>query len=117
MHLAAQPLQQGSKHGDIEIAGHVAQGDEMRREQRRHHQRQGGILGAADRIAADERIAAPDVSSRPVPGRHQGTAVEKEAFMGETITEAALTALPCAAYRMSMITNLLQKGWYFTLLK
>jgi hypothetical protein len=38
-------------------------------------------------------------------------------FMGETILEAALTAPPATAYKMSMTTNLLQKGWYFTLLK
>jgi len=31
--------------------------------------------------------------------------------------EAALTALPSLAYKMFMTTNLLQKGWYFTLLK
>jgi hypothetical protein len=37
--------------------------------------------------------------------------------MGATILEAALTAPPDAAYRMAMTTNLLQKGWYFTLLK
>jgi hypothetical protein len=37
--------------------------------------------------------------------------------MDETILEAALTALPSPAYTMSMTTNLLQKGWYFTLLK
>jgi hypothetical protein len=37
--------------------------------------------------------------------------------MGRTIREAALTAPPRAAYTISMTTNLLQKGWYFTLLK
>ena len=36
--------------------------------------------------------------------------------MEATITEAALTALPSQRYRMRMTTNLLQKGWYFTLL-
>jgi predicted metalloendopeptidase len=39
-----------------------------------------------------------------------------EAFMDTTITEAALTAPPSRRYRMRMTTNLLQKGWYFTLL-
>jgi len=34
-----------------------------------------------------------------------------------TILEASLTAPPRWAYTMSMTTNLLQKGWYFTLLK
>ena len=57
------------------------------------------------------------ISLSPVLGRHQGAAVEREALMGETITEAALTAPPRADYRMTMTTNLLQKGWYFTLLK
>jgi hypothetical protein len=56
-------------------------------------------------------------SLSPVLGRHQGAAVEREVFMGATILEAALTAPPAAAYRMAMTTNLLQKGWYFTLLK
>ncbi len=36
--------------------------------------------------------------------------------MAATITEAALTAPPSRRYRMRMTTNLLQKGWYFTLL-
>lgn len=53
----------------------------------------------------------------PVLGRHQGAAVEREAFMGKTIVEAALTAPQSRAYTISMTTNLLQKGWYFTLLK
>ena len=48
------------KHRDVEIGRHVAQGDEMRRQQRRHHQRQHGVLRAADRIGADERPAAAD---------------------------------------------------------
>jgi len=37
--------------------------------------------------------------------------------MGKTIVEAALTAPLSPAYKMPMTTNLLQKGWYFTLLK
>jgi len=37
--------------------------------------------------------------------------------MGMTILEASLTAPPPRAYTMFMTTNLLQKGWYFTLLK
>jgi len=37
--------------------------------------------------------------------------------MGGTIAEAALTAPSCAAYKIIMTMNLLQKGWYFTLLK
>jgi hypothetical protein len=37
--------------------------------------------------------------------------------MDETILEGALTAPPPRAYTMAMTTNLLQKGWYFTLLK
>ena len=37
--------------------------------------------------------------------------------MAATITEVALTAPPLRGYRMRMTTNLLQKGWYFTLLK
>jgi hypothetical protein len=37
--------------------------------------------------------------------------------MDATIQEAALTAPPSEAYIMAMTTNLLQKGWYFTLLK
>ena len=53
----------------------------------------------------------------PVSGRHQGAAARREAFMKATITEAALTAPSCAAYKMIMTMNLLQKGWYFTLLK
>ena len=57
------------------------------------------------------------ISLLPVLGRHQGAAVEREEFMGGTITEAALTAPPATDYTMAMITNLLQKGWYFTLLK
>jgi hypothetical protein len=36
--------------------------------------------------------------------------------MAVTITEAALTAPPSQGYRIAMTTNLLQKGWYFTLL-
>ena len=36
--------------------------------------------------------------------------------MEATITEAALTAPLSRRYRMGMTTNLLQKGWYFTLL-
>jgi len=50
-------------------------------------------------------------------GRHQGAAVEREVFMSKTIMDAALTVLPSSAYKMAMTTNLLQKGWYFTLLK
>jgi hypothetical protein len=57
------------------------------------------------------------ISLWPVLGRHQGAAVEREVFMSKTIMEAALTAPPSRAYKMSMTTNLLQKGWYFTLLK
>ncbi|GEP54755.1 hypothetical protein RSO01_19210 [Reyranella soli] len=53
----------------------------------------------------------------PVLRRHQGAAVEREAFMDETILEGALTAPPSRAYTITMTTNLLQKGWYFTLLK
>jgi hypothetical protein len=53
----------------------------------------------------------------PVLGRHHGAAIEREAFTDSTITEAALTAPPATAYKMAMTTNLLQKGWYFTLLK
>jgi hypothetical protein len=53
----------------------------------------------------------------PVLGRHQGAAIETEMFMGSTIGEAALTAPPATDYKMAMTTNLLQKGWYFTLLK
>ena len=53
----------------------------------------------------------------PVLGRHQGAAIEREAFMDATIPEAALTAPQSRAYIMAMTTNLLQKGWYFTLLK
>jgi hypothetical protein len=52
----------------------------------------------------------------PASGRHQGAAARREAFMKATITEAALTALPSQRYRIRMTTNLLQKGWYFTLL-
>ena len=37
--------------------------------------------------------------------------------MDSTITEAALTAPPATDYTIAMTTNLLQKGWYFTLLK
>jgi hypothetical protein len=37
--------------------------------------------------------------------------------MSTTIMEAALTAPLSLAYKMPMTTNLLQKGWYFTLLK
>jgi len=37
--------------------------------------------------------------------------------MSKTIMDAALTVLPSSAYKMAMTTNLLQKGWYFTLLK
>ena len=33
-----------------------------------------------------------------------------------TIAEAALTAPPSQGYRLCMTMNLLQKGWYFTLL-
>ena len=36
--------------------------------------------------------------------------------MKATITEAALTAPPSRRYTMRMTTNLLQNGWYFTLL-
>jgi len=36
--------------------------------------------------------------------------------MDSTIAEAALTAPPREYYKISMLTNLLQKGWYFTLL-
>src|SRR5215211_2105749 len=117
MHVAAQALQQRSQPGAIESGRHVAQGHQMRRQQRRHHQRQHGVLGAADRIAADQPTAAADdqpvagVGAPPGGGRREGS------IHGETITEAALTAPPSQAYTMAMTTNLLQKGWYFTLLK
>ncbi|HEX9325157.1 MAG TPA: hypothetical protein VF915_01495, partial [Reyranella sp.] len=52
-----------------------------------------------------------------VSGHHQGAANERDVFMSNTIMEGALTAPPSRAYKMAMTTNLLQKGWYFTLLK
>ncbi len=117
MHVAAQALQQRGQHGNIEIGRHVAQGHEMRRQQCRHHQRQHGILGAADRIAAGERSAAADDQPVAGVGPPPGRGRREEAFMDETILEGALTAPPSPAYTMAMTTNLLQKGWYFTLLK
>ena len=42
----------------VEARRHVAQSDEVRRQQRRDHQRQDGILGAADRIDTFERPPA-----------------------------------------------------------
>ena len=71
---------------------------------------------AGDRGAAQASTPRM-ISLVPVLGRHQGAAVERDVFMAATITEAALTAPPSRAYTIAMTTNLLQKGWYFTLLK
>ena len=117
MHAAAQALQQRRQHGDIEIGRHVAQRHQMRRQQCRHHQRQHRIFGAADRIGADERPAAADdqpvagVGPPPGSGRREGS------VHGHDDSGGCVDSATSRAYTMSMTTNLLQKGWYFTLLK
>ena len=63
LHLDPEADQQLGHGAHIGQAGHIGQGQGLRRQQRRRHQLQGGILGAANGDFPLEGVAAADANS------------------------------------------------------